>query len=115
MMGRGINRQIRRAYGHLASRYRAGDRIFLMGYSRGAYAARSLAGVIDRVGLLRVEHATERNIVTAYRHYQSTSGSDAAKVFAEAHCHAETPIEMVGVWDTVKALGLRLPILWRWR
>jgi len=114
MMGRGINWQIPRAYGHLASRYRAGDRIFLMGYSRGAYAARSLAGVIDRVGLLRVEHATERNIVTAYRHYQSISGSDAAKVFAEAHCHAETPIEMVGVWDTVKALGLRLPILWRW-
>ena len=114
MMGRGINRQIRRAYGHLASRYRAGDRIFLMGYSRGAYAARSLAGVIDCVGLLQAGHATERNIVTAYRHYQSTSGSEAAEIFAKAYCHEEAPIEMVGVWDTVKALGLRLPILWRW-
>ncbi|MEX0301491.1 MAG: DUF2235 domain-containing protein, partial [Leisingera sp.] len=50
MMGRGINRQIRRAYGYLASRYRPGDRIYLFGYSRGAYAARSLAGVIDRIG-----------------------------------------------------------------
>ncbi len=58
MMGRGINRQIRRAYGYLASRYKAGDRIFLLGYSRGAYAVRSLAGLIDTVGLLTSEHAT---------------------------------------------------------
>ena len=43
IVGRGINRQIRRAYGYLASRYRPGDRIFLFGYSRGAYAVRSLA------------------------------------------------------------------------
>ena len=41
------------------SRYKAGDRIFLLGYSRGAYAVRSLAGLIDSVGLLRDEHATE--------------------------------------------------------
>ena len=49
--GRGLNRQIQRAYGWLASQYRPGDRIFFMGYSRGAYAVRSLAGVIGRVGL----------------------------------------------------------------
>ena len=40
IQGRGLNRQIRRAYGFLASRYRPGDRIFLFGYSRGAYAVR---------------------------------------------------------------------------
>ncbi|WP_085892318.1 DUF2235 domain-containing protein [Roseovarius litorisediminis] len=114
MMGRGINRQIRRAYGYLASRYRPGDRIFLMGYSRGAYAVRSLAGVIDRVGLLQDRHATERNIQTAYRHYQSSPGSPAAEEFMRAYCHKDVSIEMVGVWDTVKALGLRLPFLWRW-
>ena len=113
MMGRGINRQIRRAYGYLASRYRTGDRIFLIGYSRGAFAVRSLAGVIDRVGLLRAPCATERNIRTAYRHYELTPDSDAAKAFARAHCHEDVKIEMIGVWDTVKALGLRLPLLWR--
>ena len=64
-MGRGINRQIRRAYGWLATRYRPGDRIFFFGYSRGAYAVRSLAGVIDQVGLLRAEHATARNVQLA--------------------------------------------------
>ncbi|MBU3258868.1 DUF2235 domain-containing protein [Roseovarius sp. PS-C2] len=114
MMGRGINRQIRRAYGYLASRYRAGDRIYLIGYSRGGYAVRSLAGVIDQVGLLRAENATERNILTAYRHYQSPPGSAAALAFTRRFCHEETPVEMVGCWDTVKALGLRLPVLWRW-
>ena len=71
VQGRGINRQIRRAYGWLASHYREGDRIFLIGYSRGAFAVRSLAGVIDRVGLLKREHATERGVTLAYRHYQT--------------------------------------------
>ena len=113
VMGRGINRQIRRAYGYLASRYRPGDRVFLMGYSRGAFAVRSLAGVIDMVGLLRPEHATERNILTAWRHYERNPGGPHARDFFAAYCHAEVPIEMVGVWDTVKSLGLRLPILWQ--
>jgi len=114
VIGRGINRQIRRAYGWLASRYRPGDRIFLMGYSRGAFAVRSLAGVIDQVGLLRADCATERNIRTAYRHYQSLPGSPVAQDFHRIHCHPSVEIEMVGVWDTVKALGLRLPLVWQW-
>ncbi|MBT9247805.1 DUF2235 domain-containing protein [Gemmobacter fulvus] len=112
MQGRGINRQIRRAYGYLASHYRAGDRIYLLGYSRGAYAVRSLAGVIDRVGLLRHDAATERNVRLAYRHYERDPDSRVARVFAREFCHLEAPIQMIGVWDTVKALGLRLPLLW---
>lgn len=112
--GRGINRQIRRVYGWLASRYRPGDRIFLFGYSRGAYAVRSLAGVIDGVGLLRAEHATERNVQIAYRHYARARDSAAQRAFVRRFCHEETPIEMVGVWDTVKALGFRAPVVWRW-
>ncbi|MCR9127721.1 MAG: DUF2235 domain-containing protein [Rhodobacteraceae bacterium] len=113
MMGVGINRQIRRAYGFLAARYRPGDRIYLMGFSRGAYAVRSLAGVIDRVGLLRAEHVTARNIETAYLHYRENPSGPAASAFARVHCHDPVQIEMIGVWDTVKALGLRLPLLWK--
>lgn len=110
--GAGINRQIRRAYGFIASRYRPGDRIFLLGYSRGAYAVRSLAGVIDRVGLLKSEHATERNITLAYRHYQCAPDTEAAAEFSNLFCHENVEIEMIGLWDTVKALGFRAPIVW---
>ncbi|MGA0541558.1 DUF2235 domain-containing protein [Neotabrizicola sp. VNH66] len=112
LQGRGIEGQIARAYGHLASHYREGDRIFLFGYSRGAYAVRSLAGVIDRVGLLRQDHATERNVRLAWRHYRMDPDSPAARTFVSLHCHGPVPVQMIGVWDTVKALGLRLPLLW---
>ena len=111
--GRGINRQIKRVYGFLASRYRPGDRVFLFGYSRGAYAVRSLAGVIDQVGLLRAEHATERNVEIAYRHYRRATNGAAERAFVRRFCHEAAPVEMLGVWDTVKALGFRAPVLWK--
>ncbi|MEP3296422.1 MAG: DUF2235 domain-containing protein [Pseudoruegeria sp.] len=111
--GRGTNRLIRRAYGFLASRYRPGDRIILMGYSRGAFAVRSLAGIIDRIGLLEPQHATVSNIRQIYRHYEAGGDSAVAKKFAEIYCLPDVKIEMIGVWDTVKALGLPVPLLWR--
>ena len=114
MQGRGINRQIIRAYGVLASRYRAGDEIVLAGYSRGAYAVRSLAGVVDLLGLVKSDCATERNVQLAYRHYRRGGRGPAAEAFRKRFGHAKVEIEAVAVWDTVKALGVRLPILWRW-
>jgi len=114
MTGKGINRQIERAYGVVASRYRPGDKIILVGYSRGAYAVRSLAGVIDTIGLVQADHATVRAVRQAYRHYRNGGVNPAAKRFSEIYCHDDVKIEAVAVWDTVKALGLRLPILWRW-
>ncbi|WP_226553008.1 DUF2235 domain-containing protein [Celeribacter naphthalenivorans] len=112
--GRGINQQIRRVYGALASRYRPGDKIYLFGYSRGAYAVRSLSGFIDMIGLLRAEEATERNIRDAYRHYQMAPHARAAQAFKETHCHDKVEIEFLGVWDTVAALGLHMPLVWRY-
>ena len=113
LMGRGINAQIRRAYGYLASRYRPGDRIFLIGYSRGAYAVRSLAGVLDRIGLLKSDYATERKVRDAYRHYECSPEGEAAQDFRSAYCHDSIEIEAIGVWDTVKSLGINAPVLWR--
>lgn len=112
--GRGINRQIQRAYGWLASRYREGDRIFLIGFSRGGYAVRSLAGVIGQVGLLRQEQATERHVREAYRHYQLDTDPAICDEFRRAYCYSETEVEMIGVFDTVKSLGFRAPFVWQW-
>lgn len=111
--GTGINGQIRRAYGSLASRYRPGDKIFFFGFSRGAYAVRSLAGIIDRIGLLRPEHAIERNVRQVFRHYRHNPDGAGATAIARKLCQIDVRIEMIGVWDTVKALGIQYPFLWR--
>ena len=107
--GTGINPQIQRAYGFLASRYRPGDRIYLFGYSRGAFAVRSLAGLIDRIGLVRPRFATERMIRQIWRLYRTDPHGAHAQVFARTFCDPGVRIELVGVFDTVKALGWRLP------
>src|SRR5690606_17215806 len=98
----------------LASRFRPGDRIWFFGYSRGAYAIRALAGLIDRIGLLRDDAATERNVTLAWRHYRSEPEGHAARIFVRENCLPQVRIEMIGCWDTVKALGIRAPLLWRY-
>lgn len=109
--GTGINESILKGYATLASRYRPGDSIMLFGYSRGAYAVRSLAGFIGRIGMLRADEATERRIARAFRYYEATNISQSAKEFCDAYCHSDVEIEFLGVWDTVKSLGLPYPIL----
>jgi uncharacterized protein (DUF2235 family) len=50
--GEGLSENIREAYGFLASNYDRGDEIFLLGFSRGAFTARSICAMINSVGLL---------------------------------------------------------------
>ena len=80
------------------------DALFGTGLTRALEGR--FAGAIDRVGLVTAEHATVRNIRQAYRHYRYTPDSPACKAFKAAYCVPDVCIEMVGVWDTVKALGL---------
>lgn len=111
--GWGINRVICDAYAALCSKYREGDQIFLFGFSRGAYAVRSLSGLINTVGLLRHEEATQRAIDQAFRLYEFDRPPEFKARFREAHCLPDVSIEMIGVWDTVKTLGLPYPVLSR--
>lgn len=48
----GISENIRAAYAFVAENYQAGDEIFIVGFSRGAFTARSVAGLISAIGLL---------------------------------------------------------------
>lgn len=109
--GTGINQSILAGYATLCSRYRPGDTIMLFGYSRGAYAVRSLAGFIAKIGLLKAHEATERRISRAFRYYESPDKSDAAHAFCDAYCHPDIEIRVLGVWDTVKSLGIPYPVL----
>lgn len=108
-----INLSIEAGYAAICSRYEPGDKIMLFGYSRGAYAARSLAGFIERIGLLHRRHATERRVHRAFRYYEQRDAGPESDNFTRKYCHCGVPIDVLGVWDTVKALGLPYPIVSR--
>ena len=60
--GLGLARIIKDAYTFLCENYSDGDQIYLFGFSRGAYAARSLAGFVDRVGFIACQNTTSHRL-----------------------------------------------------
>ncbi len=113
LVGGNMNTQIRHAYGALAKRFRSTDRICFFGYSRGAYGMRSLSGMINHVGLLKREYATPLYVQQAWCLYQTNISGAVLEKFRAGHCHNMIEIEMIGVWDTVRALGLSIISRWR--
>lgn len=109
--GWGINEMIRDAYAQLCQNYQPGDLIYLFGFSRGAYAVRSVVGMINHLGLVRQSSARRRKINMAFHLYEKQTIGAPLQTFKDLHCHPNIEIEMIGVWDTVKALGLPFPLL----
>ncbi|MCZ6673524.1 MAG: DUF2235 domain-containing protein [Verrucomicrobia bacterium] len=110
IMGLGLDENILEAYTFLAMNYEPGDEIFLFGFSRGAYTARSLAGFIHCSGLVERPHM--RSIPEAYELYRNRKarpGSQKAVRFREANGD-RVPIHSLGCWDTVGALGIPFQI-----
>jgi hypothetical protein len=108
--GFGLFHNVIACYRFLAQNYEDGDEVFIMGFSRGAYTARSVAGMIGRVGLLTKVSLVEERLPAAVRHYQRTNlpqGAFGASVdeFKHDHCHLGK-VDFLGVFDTVGALGL---------
>ena len=88
--------------------YEEGDDLFLFGFSRGAYTARSLVGLIRNCGLLRKSKAGRfMSAMDLYRKPDDPPDSPEARRFREANSR-EVPIAFLGVWDTVGALGIPL-------
>jgi uncharacterized protein (DUF2235 family) len=106
--GVGLSRNIRQGYKVLAERYEDGDQIFLFGFSRGAYTARSLAGLIRNCGVLK--EANDDLVHEAYQIYRTRDDgaeSEQARAFRREAAHpGNVGIECLGVWDTVGALGV---------
>ncbi|KAF9076900.1 hypothetical protein BDP27DRAFT_1312790 [Rhodocollybia butyracea] len=85
---------------------RPGDRICLFGFSRGAFTARSLAGMLHKVGLLPAGNFQQ--VPFAYRVYQRKEKDEpeaSSRRFKEAFCR-DVKIQFLGVWDTVDSVGL---------
>lgn len=108
LFGMGLSRTIRNAYAFLSCNYRDGDEIFVLGFSRGAYAARSLVGMLRTCGLLK--RYEKRHISQAYAIYRTRGlGPDCETALAFRERHARcVPVKFVGVWDTVGSLGIPL-------
>jgi uncharacterized protein (DUF2235 family) len=107
--GKGLLRNIREAYTYLLHNYSVGDELFLVGFSRGAFTVRSLAGLIRNSGILRPNALNMMDRAVAL--YRSRSAAThprekEATLFRRTYSLAdETPIKFIGVWDTVGALG----------
>ncbi|MCZ0941917.1 MAG: DUF2235 domain-containing protein, partial [Gammaproteobacteria bacterium] len=112
MLGAGIDKNIQDAYRFLVHNYLPGDEVFLFGFSRGAYTARSLVGFIRNAGLLNKIDADL--IPKAYGMYRQPAKPDAPSAvrFRKAHSR-EIRIAFIGVWDTVGALGVPSQIVRR--
>lgn len=105
--GFGLSRNVQDTYRFLVDNYEPGDELYLIGFSRGAYTARSTAGLVRNAGILRPEH---KDLVgPAYAMYRNKEKPDApsAVAFRKQYAYADTtPIRFIGVWDTVGALGV---------
>jgi uncharacterized protein (DUF2235 family) len=120
--GAGLPTNVQQGYDWLRKNYTPGDEVFLFGFSRGAFTARSLAGFIARCGLLNPD--APMTVQQAFNRYRR--GDDARPIYdllflqrkGETNFDAEERIllqytiyhrdliKMVGVWDTVGSIGL---------
>ena len=122
--GWGLSRNVRQLYKELVRIYDPGDRIFVFGFSRGAFTVRTLVGLIAACGILNVQRlqttaALDAKINETYKVYRKSYRTELAKLFLgepdsstitafkREHCHpCDIEISFMGVWDTVDAVGL---------
>ncbi|MEU6273739.1 DUF2235 domain-containing protein [Streptomyces populi] len=107
--GVGLSRNVLDAYRFLVESYEPDDELFLFGFSRGAFTARSLAGLVRNCGVLRRDQAHRiRHAWALYRDRIERPSGTASTLFRRAYAR-ETEIHFIGVWDTVGALGIPVP------
>lgn len=106
--GVGVAERIQEGYEFLVENYEPGDEIFLFGFSRGAFQARSLGGIITLCGIMRADHkARAGEAWLAYQAAKSKSGQQKIRD-VRALAHHPVRIRCIGVWDTVGNLGIPL-------
>ncbi|KZT41775.1 hypothetical protein SISSUDRAFT_1042273 [Sistotremastrum suecicum HHB10207 ss-3] len=100
-----LHAHVQEGYKFLMEHYVKGDRICLIGFSRGAYTARALAGMVQRVGLL--PQSNTQQVPFAWKFYkdQSPKGDSRASEFKAAFSN-NVRIDFVGVFDTVASVGI---------
>lgn len=118
--GTGLGRNIKSAYKWLCDNYSTGDEIFIVGFSRGAFTARSLVGMLSHAGL--IGRARWDQVDAAFLHYQARKSTteirsaqqrfeqfravQSQNTDAASTPHLRPPIQFLGVWDTVGTMGI---------
>lgn len=122
VVGFGLSRNVIEAYQWLTTTYRTGDRVALFGFSRGAYTARSLAGMIAACGLIdttgldedtvwqRIEHVYRRRYMRGRR--ADADWGDGMRFLFDPERVDQLPVDFIGVWDTVGSLGIPDTLGW---
>ncbi|THG93336.1 hypothetical protein EW026_g7872 [Hermanssonia centrifuga] len=105
MLAWNLDSHVKDGYTFLMENYTHGDKICIFGFSRGAYTARALAGMLQKVGLLPV--CNHQQVPFAYEMYkrEDIKGLELCHDFKETYARTVT-VEFLGVWDTVASVGL---------
>ena len=140
--GLGISQNIKDCYTALIEYYEPGDRVFLFGFSRGAFTVRSLGGVLSLCGIPQRDAAgnspsdrqnkkgrlalVEEAVETVYKHYGGNEKQEERIALGLQYRNRYQSLSIdsnnppfpyfIGVWDTVRALGIPGSsglVLWR--
>ncbi|KAI9762963.1 MAG: hypothetical protein M4579_000026 [Chaenotheca gracillima] len=116
-VGDGLNHNVCEAYNFIVNNYTAGDEICAFGFSRGAYTARALVGLVAQIGVL--DPTLMVNFPSIYKIYKMNTSGGPLKEFPQwiEYKNSTKPdststlpenvkIKVVGVWDTVGSLGI---------
>lgn len=109
--GRDVYESIAEAYLFLMHHWRSGDQIFLFGFSRGAFVARSVAGLVNQFGILRPQmDSMVPTLLQTYFSIRSDTrwkriSAQARRLFSRGTSR-QAEIHYIGVWDTVAAVGM---------
>lgn len=106
--GAGLEDNVRQAYRFLSQYYEPGVEIFIFGFSRGAFTARSLAGFIGSSGLMQPQFCNRENENRAWSYYRipPKEREPAERINLQRFMFPDLTIKLVGVFDTVGARGI---------
>ncbi len=107
--GEGLELKLRDCYQFVSEAYEAGDRLYLLGFSRGAFTARSLGGMLTRCGVPAKSRLNGACASHAFDVYRRNSAAVTAQ-FRTDYQSQDVAIEVIGVWDTVGALGIPIAL-----
>jgi uncharacterized protein (DUF2235 family) len=114
-LGKGLSANVREGYRFIAKDYKEGAEIYIFGFSRGAYTARSLAGFINFANLLMPEDLGI--LEEAYSAYRFRDRHERAAGFKQTGAYKRSrtgvKVRFLGVFDTVGALGVPFPLVER--